>query len=282
MNLADTTERTRPTGGGNRPTGARRGLIISGVAFAVLIVVLGGAVLLSLRQAVRPTHHATPHHSYSGVQTLHVKAGSSDIEVAASHGSSKDVSVVEDLSWTHRRPSVAIDRAGDTLDVHAQCPDSGLSWGFRTCGVRVRITVPADMPVDLEAASGDLTASGLTHAVRLRASSGDVSLDRLSGPVDARVTSGNVHATALSSETVRTQADSGDISLAFRTAPKAVTAGASSGDVHVEVPRASGGYHVSSTVASGDSAVRVSRNDGSARRITVRASSGDVTVAYRD
>ncbi len=260
--------------------GKLRGLTISALAFALLILVAGGAVLLSLRQSLHPSHHSTGGYGYQGVSQLTMDLGSAKVRVRAGAAGSRGVTVEQKLAWNRRQPTVERRQTGDALSVRASCPSDGMTFGFRTCRVELTVTVPADLPVTLLASSGDIGASGLSGPVHIRATSADVTLDGLSGPVTANLDSGNVGAHDLRSHSVRVSASSGDVTLGFRSAPRAVDVAVSSGNVHVRVPHEASGYQVSSTVSSGDTTVGVRRSGHSPHHMTLRASSGDVRVDY--
>ncbi len=278
MHPTGTAQQHRPTQDGGRR--GHRGLAISALAFALLILVAGAAVLLSLRQSISPAHRSTEQHSYQGLSRLTLDVGSGNVRVRAGEAGSRTVTVVEKLAWNRQRPTVERRHTGDALTVRPRCASDGLSFGFRTCRADLTVTVPADLSLNLLANSGDIGASGLSGPVLIRATSGDVTLDELSGPVAVKLDSGNVGARNLRSHSVRVSASSGDVKLGFRSAPDTVDVAVSSGNTHVQVPHESAGYQVSSTVSSGDSSVGVHRSTGSPHRITLRASSGDIRVDY--
>jgi hypothetical protein len=258
--------------------GRRRSLAIPATAFVLLLLVVGAAVLLSLRQSLSPAHRETlPKRTYTGLSKLAVDLDSADITLRS--GAGRSVLVERTLTWNNDRPSVHVDKAGDTLTVRSDGCRSGISFGFTTCRVQITVTLPADMPVSMQTDSGDAQVTGLTGPVRAHTSSGNLRLSRLSGALDADIDSGDLDADEISSPTVRARSSSGDVRIAFASAPDRVVASSSSGNVTVRVPQVATGYAISTEVSSGDRHVPASHS-GSPHHLDLTADSGDVTVDY--
>jgi len=250
------------------------GMAISALVFAVLLVLLGMAVLLSLRHSLRPAHHQTQSASYGGVTAIASHVDRADLTVRP--GSGKAVTIRRTLAWSQNRPRVAVTQRGGTLSVDASCPSEA---GFPVCHIALTVTVPKTMPLSLDTESGDVTVTGLTGPLKTHTVSGDITLRDLSGVLDLHADSGNVTATHLRSRTVRSVASSGDTTLGFATAPDSVRATASSGDIAVQVPLGPD-YAISSQVSSGDKHIDVPNTTGAAHQISLVASSGDLRVDY--
>lgn len=264
---------------GDQDRGQRRhrGLAISGIVFVVLILLIGGAVLLSLRQALNPAHSDTVRRTFGHIDRLVVTSRSNDVTVVAAPAGSDTVTITGKLQWNRKRPTVRPVVSGHRLHVESSCAGE-LHWGFSTCRADLTVAVPAGTALDLRAESGDASVRGLTGAVDVEASSGNLKLTGLTGPVHAATQSGGIAATGLRSAKVRATASSGDINLAFGTAPDDVTATASSGNIDIAVPETPDGYAVTYQVSSGDPHVTVARHRTSPHRLRAEASSGDIKI----
>ncbi|HEY3503880.1 MAG TPA: DUF4097 family beta strand repeat-containing protein [Actinocatenispora sp.] len=255
-------------------------LAIPAAAFVVLLLVVGVAVLLSLRQSLSPAHRETlPKKTYTGLSKLAVDVNSADVTLQP--GTGRSIVVERSLTWNNDRPSVRVEKSGDTLDVGSEGCRSGIDFGFTTCRVKITVTLPATMPVSLRIDSGDARVSGLSGALKAHMSSGNLRLSRMSGAIDADVDSGDLIGDEISSATVHAESSSGDLRFEFGAAPDRVVARSSSGDVNLRLPRISAGYAISTDVSSGDRRVPASHN-GSPHRLDLAADSGDVTVDYAD
>ncbi|TMQ69965.1 MAG: DUF4097 domain-containing protein [Candidatus Eisenbacteria bacterium] len=129
--------------------------------------------------------------------------------------------------------------------------------------MRMMVDVPASMPIELDASSGDLSTQDMRGEQRLRASSGDVSVAGAEGPVDVSTSSGDV--SLVDSRDARVGTSSGDVQVSGGA--RALSIDTSSGDV--SIAEASDSIHVATT--SGDVTI------GHAQRgATVATSSGEV------
>jgi hypothetical protein len=222
-------------------------------------------------------------------------------------GDGGDITVVRELS---DMPLVTIDstvkgsihapvlravKDGATVRVNGNCP----YISFGPCHARIVIRVPAGTAVDVRSGSGDVTADGLTGAVKLETGSGDVNATGLTGDSDLNTSSGDVNVRALrGTTTLRTgsgdvnaenlatrdiTADtaSGDVELDFAAAPRIVDASTASGDVNVSLPEG-GTYRVEADPGSGDQHLNVKIDPSATRVVRAQTSSGDVTVGYGD
>lgn len=259
--------------GGHR----HRGLAISGIVFVVLIVLIAGAVLLSLRQSLNPAHTDSVHRSFHGVDRLTVGSRSNDVSVVAGPAGSDTVTIAGDLQWNRKRPTVRSRVSGHKLRLESSCAGE-LHWGFTTCRADLTVTVPAGTTLSVRADSGDASVRGLSGAVDVDASTGNVKLTDVTGPVRAASDSGGVAGSGLRSAKVRASASSGDINLVFDTAPSDVAVTASSGNINITVPPSTAGYAVNTQVSSGDSNISVDRRETSPHHLRADASSGNIDI----
>ncbi|BCJ36657.1 hypothetical protein Athai_41600 [Actinocatenispora thailandica] len=246
------------------------------MAFVVLLLAIGLAVTFGLRQAMHPAHRADHSNTYHEVTRLSVDTDSADVRVRRGTGSA--VTVASHLEWSSDTPKVTAAMHAGTLSVGTS-PCRGTQFGIQICRIRITLTVPAALPATLRTDSGDLNISDLSGSVDAKADSGNVKVVGLSGPLTVRADSGDIEADELSSKTVRFNANSGDATLRFVTAPSRVVGAADSGNVTIELPNTSGGYDLALHADSGGvhaPAEGVHRE--SSRKIRADADSGDVTV----
>lgn len=191
-----------------------------------------------------------------------------------------------------------------------------LDWvGNRKARAVVSISVPADCPVELGVVSADAVVSGISAArTAVKSVSGDVTLDGVRSDISARTVSGDLETRQLagslsfstvsgdltvvdgSSDTVKAETVSGDVTLDVELEPGGrIDVSSVSGDVTVRMP-GSTGMRVEFRTMSGslDSAfdgLSSERKPGSSKlrgqvgtgdgRFTVKTVSGDVTLLRR-
>jgi hypothetical protein len=132
------------------------------------------------------------------------------------------------------------------------------------------VELPAATPLTIEAASGDIDASGLLGAVQVNTASGDVTLSSLSGPVTVQTISGDQRLTDLTGET-RINTTSGEVRASGLVHLREATS--VSGDL-----RLSGIVTESGTVKTTSGEVTARFVPTSAVRVEVTTVSGDIRV----
>ncbi|MEU3916156.1 DUF4097 family beta strand repeat-containing protein [Streptomyces sp. NPDC029721] len=236
----------------------------------LVVTALGAALLLSgcALTGVGPVKTAdadtTVSEAVTAVELTGVRSG--DVEVVPGVGPGVAVRrVVHYRGGTAPTPGQRV--SGGVLKFSDGCEDD--------CWIDYRLEVPAAARVRVESSSGDVVVKGVAGA-DLTTSSGDVRAEGITGPVKVRTASGRITATGLEGAEAELRASSGDVEAGFVKAPASVSVTTSSGDVGLKAPQ--GSYKVSADTASGTR--RVSLNDVPDARsgITVRTSSGDITV----
>ncbi len=245
--------------------------------FVTVCVVFGAIVVVwaALWFAAASVQRSdTTSNVYSGVERLRVKGGTGDITVVGEQRD--DVEVIVHRTWGLAEPDIDQGFENGELTLRNGCTFWG-TFGPQGCQTEFELRVPADLPLDVRGASGDVSAKGITGDSYVGTSSGDVSVIDATGPLRAGASSGDVEVEGYGGSDVTAHASSGDVVVRARTAPRRIEAVASSGDVTVAVP---GGraYDVSADASSGDTSVGVERSSRSPHRIEARASSGDVDV----
>ncbi|MFI7692152.1 DUF4097 family beta strand repeat-containing protein [Nonomuraea sp. NPDC049655] len=187
------------------------------------------------------------------VSKLQLKSDAGDTVITETDGTA--VRVVETLRWRgDDKPKPQHKVEGQALFVTYDCPSN---WG--NCSVDYKIEIPRGLAVDLDSDSGDIT---------LRA---------LSGQLDAKLDSGDLEGSGMTGKKVYVQADSGNVELKYASAPDSAELRADSGDVVLRVP--TGSYDVKTDVDSGDATVSVKSDPSSPHKISLTASSGNVTLS---
>lgn len=187
------------------------------------------------------------------VGALRLESGAGDSVITETGGNV--VRVTEILRWSgddKPKPRHSVD--GDELSVSYQCP---AAWS--NCSVDYKIEIPKGLAVHIQSGSGDVTLRSLT------------------GSLDVRAGSGDVDASGLAGKTLSVQVGSGNIALKSTIAPDRTELDTGSGDIELTVP--DGAYAVTSRIGSGDLAVHVRKDAASPHKISIRAGSGNVTVA---
>jgi hypothetical protein len=251
-----------------------------------------------------------------GVRRLQVRmvAGSVDVvgrtEDAESGAARVEVSDLEG--------PLIVSLENGTLTIHHERLTWGglLEWvGNRRARAVVSVSVPADCPVELGVVSADAVVSGIAaDRTAVKSVSGDVTLDGVRSDISAQTVSGDLETRQLagtlsfttvsgdltvvegSSDTVKAETVSGDLTLDLDLRPGGrIECSSVSGDVTVRMPE-SAGVRVEVKTMSGslDSAfdgVTSERKPGSVKmrgqvgagdgRLTAKTVSGDVTLLRR-
>lgn len=194
--------------------------------------------------------------------------------IADSEGDS--VRVDRQLHWENgvpeAKPKPVEAWRGQTLTVGRQCPDSG-----DACSIDYVIHVPAGVSALVQMSAGDLKITGVSGALDLKASSGDIEINEPKGAVKAESNSGDIKVNDARSSAMTAQTTSGDIKLYFSTAPATVLATVTSGDIEISVPDVD--FDIKADVTSGDLNINARNNSTSARTITAKATSGDISIS---
>jgi hypothetical protein len=136
--------------------------------------------------------------------------------------------------------------------------------------VRLRITCPNGVDLEVRTKSADLRARGEYGAVDVKTASGDLQVEHTKGPTRIKTASGDVHIEDVASS-LEVQSVSGDLHVGVVHGD--IRAQLVSGDVHV---RAASGSISTNTVSGDQRFEAVERG-----RMELKAISGDVTVGVR-
>jgi hypothetical protein len=162
------------------------------------------------------------------------------------------------LHWSFDRPNEEVTRHGDTVSVAGQCRHRAVSFG--DCSVDLDITLPPGAAVRIDTGTGDVGADGVAATIEATTGRGDISLHGLRC-ADVTATTGT-----------------GDVTVAMVTAPTAVQARTSTGDLRLIVPADGAGYRIVAHTAVGSRTVRLPTDANSSRTITATTAVGDLTL----
>lgn len=251
------------------PPGLRAGVRTAAALLAVLLVGWGVLVLASL--LLRTEDAETQ--EFGGVTALVVDAGFESVEVVGSTGAAS-VTVARTGSWSLIAPSRTAAVHDGRLSVSSDCH---LSAG-RGCGGRLRVVVPADLPVTVSSGDGDLVLTGLTGRVTAATTDGTVHARGLTGALSVTTGDGGLTGVALGSSQVTVSSGDGAVELAFDDPPEAVTVHSGDGAVTVAVPDDDGPYRVGARADDAAATVSVPTDRRSDRHIDVSTGDGAIRV----
>jgi hypothetical protein len=260
--------------------GARRFPVVGAiVVLAIIAVVVAGGVWVWKSFGPSARHTQQQSKTYDDkVTALDITGNSGVIRLIADD--SDTVKVERKLRWTKNRPKSTESVSGGKLTIKQTGCGDGFSLGFNQCNIDYTIHLPAATKVTAAADSGEIFTTGIKGAMSLHADSGDVSVNGSGKKLSASVDSGNVIGRNLKATDVTVNADSGDATLDFLTAPDKVKGTVDSGDIMMSVPKDGTAYKVTAVVDSGNKVIEVKKSDSSKHVISVQADSGDLTVRY--
>ena len=197
-------------------TRARRTALVIGVPVAVALI--AACVPLWARGAFQVVANSDQV-AYSVAFSAPVRDG--QVRVTASDGdmvfrtspATRRISVRGHLSSSVVRPTFSHPSTAAGLALDSNCPVP-----FGNCTVNFMVTAPAGLPVTLNDAFGNLTASHLPGPVTLSNTSGDITTSDLGGRIALYDQFGNINASRLHGS-MRVINNSGDIDVSSLTGP---------------------------------------------------------------
>ncbi|MFE9565405.1 DUF4097 domain-containing protein [Streptomyces sp. NPDC006487] len=270
-----------------RPRGTKATVTVTATALAAGLLLTGcsfGSLVSRGGPEKSANADATVAEAVTAVEVS--DSGSGTIEVVA--GSGPGVTVRRTVHYR-----------GDTVPQ----PARRLSGGVLTltngecsgrCSVDYRLEVPASATVRAKSSSGRVTVSGvaaanvvtssggvrvdrIAGALEVGTASGPVRADRIAGPLKVRTSTGSVTAGELSGTGADARSDSGDVRLAFTTAPASIAVRTSSGEAKVKVPAAP--YALDVSTDSGERDITLPATPSASARLAVTTSSGDIHIS---
>ena len=208
------------------PSGAAWWRLVAASAF---VLVVGAVVLLTIWLTTRETR-TTSYRVLGDLAGIRLDVGDADVEI---DGGATAVEVRRVDRFAFGKPTLERHNVnGGTLNVVSRCPDQVLG----SCNAVFRITIPDNVPVQIETAGGSVRLSGVRATVSVNTGSGPIA------------------ATGFCGFSMRARSDSGDVSAAAECSADRLELRSREGDVSAVVPP--GRYQVDAQTRSGS--VRVS------------------------
>lgn len=227
--------------------------VAAGATVVVIAATFGGVFGANTLLADKQTRSFTV---AAPVSKVVVDSDVGDVDVVAAD--TDRITIRQTTHWLTDEPTPTRVVDGGVLRLDDGCG----GWNFFRCEADYRITVPRGVELEIDVDTGD------------------IEVDAVAGALSLHTDSGNVRGRELPAAHVNAKSDSGDVRLAFSTAPASVEAKTDSGDVEVELPRAP--YAVDADTDSGDTDVDgIVQYDLASRTVEAKSDSGDVTVRGR-
>lgn len=224
------------------------------VLVTVLAVGIVLAVLVAVSVAMRDTETATNRVAVDGLPQVSLRA--TDAEVTIVEGSDDELVVEADVTSGLLGTDYELRRR----DAEIEIVDSCFALLDRGCGVAVRVSVPADLPVEVVTESGAIRADGLTRSVlTLLTVSGDILV------TDLRVTE------------LAATSDAGRVEASFAAEPAAVKATTRGGDIDVALGSGEQEYRVDLR-SEGEVTQAVESVDAASAFVRLHSEDGAVTL----
>jgi DUF4097 and DUF4098 domain-containing protein YvlB len=257
---------------GNRPTkrAGRTAWLIGGSLFS--IATLGWGTL----NAVELLAHERTHSHLdvpASVRTVDLRGGDGSVRIDGTDGpAGVDVSVSNGLQAASHSEQVE----GDRLVIRSSCPAFLNTW----CSVNYVIRVPRSVVVTAHSSNGSITVAGIDGDLDVSTADGGVRVDGGVGQLRLHTSNGSVRGTGLRSGTVDASTGDGSIHLTFVTAPSAVTARSSNGNVTIDLPNTTDAYRLDTGTSNGSVTAPIRTDPTSDHTISAHTSNGSITIQY--
>jgi hypothetical protein len=220
---------------------------------ACALVLLTVAVVLAVWWAASSTGVDARYRVLGDLAAIRLDLGDADVEVAGG-GTAVEVLRMDRYVYGARaRERRTVD--GGALTIRSRCPE----LVFGSCRVRYRLTVPDNVPIEVETVRGNVTLTGVRASVRI---------------VTGR---GAITATGFCGFSLRATSDDGDVRAASECSADRLELRSQTGDVRAVVP--AGRYQVDAQSDTGSVRVRALQStDDAPFQIQAASGSGDVLV----
>ena len=189
------------------------------------VVLLAVAVTLAIWWAATRETRTTTYRVLGELSGIQLDLGEADVEIDGG-GAAVEVRRVDEFAYGAPSEEQRTVSAG-TLKIVSRCPEQVLG----SCRASYRLTVPDNVPIEVETSSGSVRVSGVRASVQVTTGSGPIS------------------ATGFCGFLLRGTSDTGDVSAVSECSPDRLELRSRSGDVRAVVP--SGRYQVDAQSESG-------------------------------
>jgi hypothetical protein len=222
------------------------------VAASVLILVAVAATLAIWWAASRETR-TTSYRVLGDLAAIRLDLGDADVEIDGG-AAAVEVRRIDRFAFgspSEERRSIADGR----LTIVSRCPEQVLG----SCRASYRLTVPDNVPLEVQTSSGSVNVTGVRASVAISTSSGPIAAGGFCGFL------------------LRANSDSGDIRAISECSADRLELRSRAGDVRAIVP--SGRYQIDAQSESGSSRIRgLSNSEDAPFQIQALSTSGDVSV----
>jgi len=220
-------------------------------ASALLLIVV--AAVLGLWSARSHEIRTTPYRILGDVSKLHLDLGDADVEIDGG-ATAIEVRRVDEFSFG-KPPTEVRDVENGTVSLVSRCPEQVIG----SCHVRYRLTVPDNVPLEIETSGGTVDVASVRSTVRITSGSGAIRVAGFCGfSLQAVSDTGSV--------TTLSECSADRLELRSRT-----------GDVRAVVPAAR--YSIDAQSDTGEVRTRgLTSVEDAPFQIQALSTSGDVTV----
>ena len=217
------------------------------------LLLVAVAVLLAIWWAATRETRTTTYRVLGDLAGIRLDLGDADVEI---DGGAAAVEVRRIDRFAYGAPSEEDrDVDGGTLSIRSRCPDQVLG----SCRASYRLTVPDNVPLEIQTGSGSVRVAGVRATVRISTGSGAISTTGFCGFL------------------LRASSDSGDVNAAAKCSPDRIELRSRSGDVRAVVP--AGRYQIDAQSDSGVSRIRgLIDTEDAPFQVQALSTSGDVSV----
>jgi hypothetical protein len=222
------------------------------VAVSALVLVAAAGTLAAWWALSRETR-TTTYRVLGDVSALRLDLGAADVEIA---GGATAIEIRRVDRFAFGKPSLETRTVENgEVTISSRCPEQVIG----SCRASYRVTLPDNVPVEIETSSGAVRLSGVRASVRATTASGEISAAGFCG-------------FALSATS-----DSGRVGAVAECSPDRLELRSRSGDVRAVVP--AGRYQVDAQSGSGSVRLHgLERVENAPFQVVALSTSGDVTV----
>ena len=149
------------------------------------------------------------------------------------------------------------------------------------CEVDYRLDLPAAVPVKIRTARATVAVADMVGMVEVDTEAGGVRLSRTRGPLRVTTSAGNIDGTDLVAGVLDATTHAGRIRLSMAEPSSRVDLRTGAGNIDLALPRADGGYRVTTDAGAGKVEVSVANDPGAVRAVTARTGAGNITIHDR-
>ncbi len=250
--------------------GMRFAWLVPGALLAVAALVWGTFNILTVLAHEVRTEQST----FAAAEVAAVDITSENGSVRLTGGATDEITVTAKINDGWKESDVEMRIVGGVLEIRGSCPILGNPW----CNTDFTVTLPADVPVRVDASNGNVDASGLRGGIDLDTDNGHVEIADVSGAIRITNDNGRIVGRRIGVANVDASTHNGRIVLAFSEPPDSVYARSRNGRIEVSVPDDAVAYRVNLATDNGSQNIGVRTDPASAHSIDLATRNGSVSV----